>query len=119
MVLADLTDPMLTPAEARSIFQVLLFQFRGIPMDCGKLIVFDEAHKYLDSGASNTDGCELTASIVEIVRQMRHHGIRVLLSTQDPKTLPSHLLEMVSVAILHRFHSRVTSFQFHLTSTFK
>jgi vacuolar-type H+-ATPase subunit E/Vma4 len=105
MVVADLTDPMLTPAEARSIFQVLLRQYRGVSLSCGKVVVFDEAHKYLSNMASNT--CELTSSIIEVVRQTRHHGLRVVISTQDPKSLASHFLELVSVALVHRDHSKV------------
>lgn len=33
-------------------------------------------------------------------------GIRVAVSTQSPTALPEELLELTSVAILHRFHSK-------------
>mmetsp|Transcript_8441 Transcript_8441/g.11749 ORF Transcript_8441/g.11749 Transcript_8441/m.11749 type:complete len:110 (+) Transcript_8441:1500-1829(+) len=36
---------------------------------------------------------------------MRHEGIRILLSTQSPEALPTELLELVSLAIIHRFQS--------------
>jgi hypothetical protein len=36
---------------------------------------------------------------------MRHDGMRIVLSTQSPKALAPELLELVSVAMLHRFHS--------------
>ena len=43
-----MTDPMLAPAEANGVFQVLLEQFRQKKTDCGKVVVCDEAHKYFD-----------------------------------------------------------------------
>jgi hypothetical protein len=46
LVVADLTDPMMSADEACGVFQVLLEQFRGAAMP-GKVIAFDEAHKYL------------------------------------------------------------------------
>jgi hypothetical protein len=48
LVVADLTDPMMSADEACGVFQVLLEQFRGAVMPgVGKVIAFDEAHKYL------------------------------------------------------------------------
>jgi hypothetical protein len=84
---------------------VLLEQFRDIDAANGKLCVFDEAHKYLSSGAGGT-GSSLTASIVGTVRQMRHYGLRVAISTQSPTALPPEVLELTSIAVCHRFHSR-------------
>ena len=37
---------------------------------------------------------------------MRHEGIRVLISTQSPLALPSELMELVSITILHQFQSQ-------------
>ena len=37
LVVADMTDPMLAPAEANGVFQVLLEQFRLKKVDCGKV----------------------------------------------------------------------------------
>ena len=50
-----------------------------------------------------TDG--LSAAIVKIARQMRHDGIRLVVGTQSPETLAPELLELVTVAVIHRFHS--------------
>jgi len=69
-------------------------------LPCGKLTVFDEAHKYMDASVGN-----LCHDIVRLVRQMRHYGIRTLVSTQNPTVLHSELLELCSFAFLHRFHS--------------
>ena len=87
LVVADLTDPMLSPDEANGIFQVLLEQFRNCHLKgVGKVVAFDEAHKYLAGNKSGSEGKDgLSAAIVNTVRLMRHEGIRVLISTQSPK----------------------------------
>ena len=106
LVVADMTDPMLSPAEANGIFQVLLEQFRKIPRSdckCGKVVVCDEAHKYFDGKLKGGDG--LSGAIVDTVRLMRHEGIRVIVSTQSPLTMPQELLELSTVAVCHQFHS--------------
>ncbi len=104
LVVADLTDPMMSADEACGVFQVLLEQFRGHPLgDVGKVVTFDEAHKYLNKSGP---GCvELSNAIVDTVRLMRHEGIRVLISTQSPLTMPPELLELTSVTVLHKFQS--------------
>ncbi len=83
---------------------MLLEQFRNHPLgDVGKVVTFDEAHKYLSKSGP---GCvELSNAIVETVRLMRHEGIRVLISTQSPLTMPPELLELTSVTALHKFQS--------------
>jgi len=106
LIVADLTDPLLSASEANGIFQVLLEQFRSIPIKdgTGKVVAFDEAHKYLaPDGSSAKD--ELSSAIVNSVRLMRHEGLRILISTQSPMALPSELLELISVAMLHHFQS--------------
>lgn len=104
LVVADLTDPLLSSQEANGIFQVLTEQFRTVPSPdgCGKLLALDEAHKFMD-GVGN-DG--LSNAIVNAARLMRHDGMRVIVSSQSPKALAPELLELVSIAVMHRFHSR-------------
>lgn len=54
-MVADLTDPMMSPDEAAGVFQVLLEQFRSARMPgVGKVVAFDEAHKYL---SHSNPGC--------------------------------------------------------------
>mmetsp|Transcript_51359 Transcript_51359/g.65755 ORF Transcript_51359/g.65755 Transcript_51359/m.65755 type:complete len:132 (-) Transcript_51359:168-563(-) len=59
----------------------------------------------MDSG-STTGKDGLSEAIVNVARLMRHDGIRLAISTQSPKTLAPELLELLTVAVLHRFHSR-------------
>eukprot|EP00475_Leptophrys_vorax_P031911 TRINITY_DN4869_c0_g1_i1.p1 TRINITY_DN4869_c0_g1~~TRINITY_DN4869_c0_g1_i1.p1 ORF type:complete len:719 (-),score=214.20 TRINITY_DN4869_c0_g1_i1:116-2236(-) len=101
LVIADLTDPMLSSDEANGVFEVLLSLFKTKSLKCGKLVVFDEAHKYMSGKGSDS----LCSTIVEIVRQMRHHDIRVVVSSQNPKALQPELLELCSITLMHRFHS--------------
>lgn len=53
--------------------------------------------------SSSSDG--LSRTIVDMARLMRHDGLRLALSTQSPKSLAPELLELVSVALIHNFHS--------------
>lgn len=46
LIIADLTDPLLSKEEANGLFQVLTEQFRTLPTKGGKCLFLDEAHKY-------------------------------------------------------------------------
>ena len=63
-----------------------------------KLVVFDEAHKYIDSP-------DLVAGLVEVVREMRHKGTSILVASQDPPSVPASLIELSSQIVLHKFNS--------------
>ena len=103
LVVVDLTDPLLAAVQANGIFQVLVEQFRSLPLrGCGKVLALDEAHKFMDG--QKEDG--LSHAIVTCARLIRHDGLRLLVSTQSPKALAPELLELVSVCAMHRFHSR-------------
>ena len=104
LVVADLTDPLLASDEANAVFQVLTEQFRALPVagGGGKVLALDEAHRYMDGAAG--DG--LSQAVVNVARLMRHDGVRLVVSTQSPRALAPELLELVSAAVLHRFHSR-------------
>ncbi|KAJ3174326.1 hypothetical protein HDU88_000294 [Geranomyces variabilis] len=101
IIVVDMTDPMMTASESNSVFQVMLTAFLGTTTPAGKLVVLDEAHKYL--AKDGQDG--LALALVTACRQMRHVGLRICVSTQSPEVLPAELLELVSVALIHRFHS--------------
>lgn len=63
-----------------------------------KFIVFDEAHKYMDSK-------DLTGSIVTAIREMRHKGVSIMIASQDPPSLPNEIIELSSVVLIHKFNS--------------
>ena len=100
-IIADLTDPLLSKEEANGLFQVLTEQFRTLSTKGGKVLCLDEAHKYMTG--EKKDG--LSEAIVNAARLMRHDGMRLVVSTQSPKALAPELLELVTLAVLHHFHS--------------
>lgn len=46
----------------------------------------------------------LTESLLSIIRQQRHFGVRVIISTQEP-TISPRLMDLCSITVLHRFTS--------------
>ena len=100
LIVVDLRDETIEKDEALGLFMVMLNVFanarhHGQPFN--KLIVFDEAHKYISS--------ELIEDVVGVVREMRHKGTSVLVASQDPKSVPLPLIELSSQIILHKFSS--------------
>jgi DNA helicase HerA-like ATPase len=63
-----------------------------------KFIVFDEAHKYMNNK-------ELVDSITTAIREMRHKGVSVMIASQDPMSLPTEIIELSSIVIMHKFSS--------------
>ena len=47
---------------------------------------------------------ELTETFLNIIRQQRHLGVRLIMSTQEP-TLSPHLIDLCSMIVIHRFSS--------------
>ncbi|MCP5524505.1 MAG: ATP-binding protein, partial [Verrucomicrobiales bacterium] len=101
LVIVDLRDEFIERDEALGLFVVLLqlfadATFEGRPFN--KLVVFDEAHKYI----ANSD---LVDGLVSVVREMRHKGTSILVASQDPPSVPVALIELSSQILLHRFNS--------------
>ncbi|KAG8976111.1 hypothetical protein FRB90_009320, partial [Tulasnella sp. 427] len=102
LTIIDLTDPFIDRAGACSLFEIITRLFIRSKVDSGKVLVVDEAHKYLtrDKGAH-----ALTETLLSIVRQQRHLGTRLIMSTQEPTVIPPALLDLCSITIMHRFSS--------------
>lgn len=101
LVIVDLRDEFIGKDEALGLFVVLLQLFGDAKhegLKFNKLVVFDEAHKYIDSP-------ELVSGLVEVVREMRHKGTSVMVASQDPPSVPLALIELSTQIILHRFNS--------------
>lgn len=101
LVIVDLRDEFIDKDEALGLFVVLLQLFGDAKHEgtkFNKLVVFDEAHKYINNA-------ELVASLVEVVREMRHKGTSVMVASQDPPSVPLALIELSTQIILHRFNS--------------
>ncbi|KAL0949678.1 hypothetical protein HGRIS_009716 [Hohenbuehelia grisea] len=102
LTIIDLSDPFIDPASACSLFDIILRLFVRADVGTGKVVVVDEAHKYL---SSNRGSSGLTKSLLTLIREQRHLSMRVIISTQEPTVVPPVLLDLCSVQILHRFSS--------------
>ncbi|URM95114.1 hypothetical protein LUW76_12770 [Actinomadura madurae] len=101
VIIVDLRDEFIEKDEALGLFVVLMQLFaeaRGDDERFNKLVVFDEAHKYIESP-------DLVDGLVQSVREMRHKGMSVLVASQDPPSVPISLIELSNHVILHKFTS--------------
>ncbi|KAJ7255111.1 hypothetical protein B0H12DRAFT_540731 [Mycena haematopus] len=101
LVLVDLTDPFLDGLTAAVLFDIVLGTFTQWQTASGKIVVLDEAHKYL----VNSESARLTQSVSNIIRLQRHQGTRVIIATQEPTVIPPTILDLASTIICHRFSS--------------
>lgn len=101
LIIVDVRDAFLEKEEVFGLFVVLLQIFSEVTYhgnSFNKLVVFDEAHKYMEDR-------DLVAGLIETVREMRHKGTSILIASQDPPSVPISLIELSSQIILHRFNS--------------
>lgn len=101
LLIVDLRDEFIERDQAMGLFLVMLQlfgdqSFQGRPLQ--KLVVFDEAHKYIKNP-------ELVSGLVELVREMRHKELSILVASQDPPSVPLALIELSTAILLHRFNS--------------
>jgi DNA helicase HerA-like ATPase len=101
LVIVDLRDEFIEKDEALGLFVVLLQLFSDATYEgefFNKLVVFDEAHKYIQSP-------DLVEGLIGVVREMRHKGTSILVASQDPPSVPVALIELSTQIIIHRFNS--------------
>ncbi|MGW5440531.1 methylation-associated defense system ATP-binding protein MAD8 [Nocardia asteroides] len=101
LIIVDLRDELIAKDESLGLFVVLMQLFAQATDGGGhfnKLVVFDEAHKYIGSP-------ELVDVLVESVREMRHKGMSILVASQDPLSVPTSLIELSDVVIMHKMTS--------------
>ncbi|KAK5675042.1 hypothetical protein LTR17_027787, partial [Elasticomyces elasticus] len=65
------------------------------------VVALDEAHKYIDQSLAATN---FTDRLLTTVREQRHIGTRVIISTQEP-TISEKMLDLCSISIVHHFKS--------------
>ncbi len=100
-MIVDLRDEFMEKDQALGLFVLLLQLFAEVTFEgrkFNKLVVFDEAHKYIESP-------DLVAGLVEVVREMRHKGTSIMVASQDPPSVPVQLIELSTQIILHKFNS--------------
>ena len=102
LIIVDLRDEFIEKDEALGLFVVMLNIFSSVMSVDGKafnkFIVFDEAHKYMNDK-------ELVGSITTAIREMRHKGVSIMIASQDPMSLPTEIIELSSIVVMHRFSS--------------
>lgn len=102
LIIVDLRDEFIEKEEALGLFVVMLNIFSSVMTVDGKafnkFIVFDEAHKYMNNR-------ELVDSITTAIREMRHKGVSIMIASQDPMSLPTEIIELSSMVVMHRFSS--------------
>ena len=102
LIIVDLRDEFIEKNEALGLFVVMLNIFASVKDIDGKqfnkFIVFDEAHKYMNDK-------DLVGSITTAIREMRHKGVSIMIASQDPMSLPSEIIELSSIVIMHKFSS--------------
>ena len=102
LIIVDLRDEFIDKDDALGLFVIMLNIFAGVKEYEGqkfnKFIVFDEAHKYMDNK-------DLTSTIVTAIREMRHKGVSMMIASQDPMSLPSEIIELSSIMLMHKFNS--------------
>jgi hypothetical protein len=101
LVIVDLRDELMEKDEALGLFVVLLHLvseaiWEGAPFN--KLVVFDEAHKYIQNP-------DLVDGLVEVIREMRHKGTSILIASQDPQSVQVKVIELSTQIVLHKFNS--------------
>lgn len=51
------------------------------------------------------DNKDLTSTIVTAIREMRHKGVSMMIASQDPMSLPTEIIELSSIMLMHKFNS--------------
>ncbi|OCB84540.1 hypothetical protein A7U60_g8526 [Sanghuangporus baumii] len=87
LTIVDLSDPFIDPASACGIFEIIVRLFVRAKVDTGKVLVVDEAHKYL---AAKNGSTGLTQALLTLIQ---------------PTVVPPVLIDLCSVAVMHRFSS--------------
>lgn len=100
LIIVDLCDELIEKEQALGLFVVMLkilanTRYQG--HEFNKLMVFDEAHKYL--------GTSFVREVEDVVREMRHKGTTVLIASQDPPSVPVSIISLSTHIILHKFNS--------------
>ncbi|KAF2198906.1 hypothetical protein GQ43DRAFT_377505 [Delitschia confertaspora ATCC 74209] len=101
LTIIDLTDPVVDSDSAGALFNICLSVFLS-QTTAGKIVALDEAHNYMAHTSASAK--EFTENLVSSIRQQRHQGVRVVVSTQEPSINP-RLLDLCNITMVHRCSS--------------
>ncbi|CAB4405635.1 unnamed protein product [Rhizophagus irregularis] len=111
-VIVDLSDPLLGVKMASELFNIIL----GIYTRCNlkssvveiesyvrKLVVLDEAHKFLVANTS------LATTIHHLQSYPQYHKVSLIITTYEPTSIPIPILLQSNILLLHHFSSPLWS----------
>ena len=102
ITIVDLSSAFVKPGDACALFNICLKFFMAARGKSGRVVILDEAHKFL---TATGEAEKLVGKLEAIVCQQRHLGTRIFVATQEP-TLDPRLLDLCTVKIIHRFDSK-------------
>ena len=70
---------------------------------CSSLALLTSAQYLSESETGHS--ARFTDSLLTVIRQQRHLGTRVVVSTQEPTVVPTKFLDLCSFVVVHRFTS--------------
>lgn len=100
-LIVDMRDEWMEKDQALGLFLVIMNTLAQAEQGgtlFNKLMVFDEAHKYISESG-------LIDEVVAMIREMRHWATSVVIASQDPLSVPRAIIELTSVLVLHRMTS--------------
>lgn len=100
-LIVDMRDEWMEKDQALGLFLVIMNTLAQAEEEgtlFNKLMVFDEAHKYIGESG-------LIGEVVAMIREMRHWATSVVIASQDPLSVPRAIIELTSVLVLHRMTS--------------
>ncbi|ORY19148.1 hypothetical protein BCR34DRAFT_472244 [Clohesyomyces aquaticus] len=106
VTIMDMSCPFVDANTACILFKASRYRTVGLQRYLqskvpGKMVVLDEAHKYM----LKVPGAKaLNDQLFRIIRLERHWGARVIISTQEPVLL-TDLIPLCSIVVIHRFSS--------------
>ncbi|GAB4315627.1 MAG: hypothetical protein Kow0069_17490 [Promethearchaeota archaeon] len=99
----DLRSRMHKQKEVFILFLVIMSIIRNQAKDVSKLIVFDEAHEYMNSKAK-----ALIEELSKSIRLMRHEDISYVIATQSPEDIPHELFKHFNVRFLFKIIDKMS-----------
>jgi hypothetical protein len=91
----DLRMQTMDPSEALKLCLVITDLVRRTRNGVNKMIVFDEAHEYVDCK-------ELVGELENAITQIRHDGLSFVLASQFPERIPERILKYLLTRLIFK-----------------
>ena len=94
----DLRMQTMTSADALKLCLVITDLVRRTKNGVNKVVVFDEAHEYVDSK-------ELVGELENAITQIRHDGLSFILASQFPERIPATIFKYLLTRLIFKLPS--------------